>query len=247
VYQAAANQSAPAHEVVYLDGATGKSKTGYVIDGTIYEDAEGKIPASDYSQFCRADGMLYIRTPYGTIKTCEFDVLRNKQQEYDVQTYGVGMQDADGNLVGTMTIDGRVGPALDSYTSAPNGPGSISEDIFNQYYSTIAGTIPVKSVEDAIAEGLPADSGTVAEETANTYEAAPALSPAQTPSASGGPVPQDDGDGAASGDIGTELQSYTVQAIFGGDKKSEMSALLQAARRAQLQQYLSDLLLEDEI
>jgi hypothetical protein len=145
-----ANQTPPGHEVVYLDGATGQSRTGYVVSGAICVDAEGTLPASDYSQFRREDGLLYIRTPYGTIRMSDYHKLLNKQQEYDLATFGAPLYGGNGQVVGTAVSANEFSAPRASYTSAPNGPGSISEYIFNTYYSAVEGSTPELTVASAL-------------------------------------------------------------------------------------------------
>ena len=170
---AQADTAAPnpqAHEVQYLDAHTNTTKTGYVINGDAYEDEAGTIPVSDYSRFRTSDGVLQVKTPYGTIRAVDFDMLLEYQNRYDSQTFGQPIIDADGNIIGTARNDGDgmfVGAALDSYTSAPRGPGSISQEIFDQYYSGVAGTTPTQTVAEALAEEDAAGSGSDSETSAS--------------------------------------------------------------------------------
>jgi hypothetical protein len=155
---AEAETTAPAVEVLevrYLDGATNTTKTGYVINGMAYEDQAGTIPVSDYSRFRTADGVLQVKTPYGVIRSADFALLLQQQGRYDTETFGEAIINADGDIVGTVNFTNggmSVTAPRDSYTSAPGGPGTISQEIFDEYYTSVAGTVPVETVSGVLAE-----------------------------------------------------------------------------------------------
>lgn len=248
VLNAASGGASQGQEVQYLDGATGQTKTGYVIGDTLYEDAGGTVPASDYSEFRKTDGMLYIRTPYGTIRKSEFNVLLQKQQQYDVQTYGEPIYGENGLHTGTMTPAGKVEEPLSSYTSAPNGPGTVSEEIWNQYSTEIMGSgqeIPIEEVLPAVTE----ETGITATEETDAGVTAPVLSSGTEASA----VNSAAGDTAASdtgsnGTAGTAAgpQSEAVGALLDADRDAQIAARTAASRRALLQQYIDTMLLGDD-
>ncbi len=142
-------------EVRYLDGATNTTKTGYVINGMAYEDQAGTIPVSDYSRFRTADGVLQVKTPYGVIRSADFALLLQQQGRYDTETFGEAIINADGEIVGTVNYSSggmSVTAPRDSYTSAPGGPGTVSQEIFDQYYTSVAGTVPTEIVSEVVAE-----------------------------------------------------------------------------------------------
>ena len=162
-------------EVQYLDGATNTTKTGYVINGLAYEDPEGTTPVSDYSQFRTSNGLLHVKTPYGTIQATEYSQLLEYQSSYDTQTFGEAIHGINGVITGTASFndsDVTVTAPRSSYTSAPNGPGSISQEIFDQYYGSVAGTTSTITVGQLLEESTSEESGTTSSEaTAATSDA----------------------------------------------------------------------------
>ena len=246
VLNAASGSAAQGQEVQYLDGATGQTKTGYVIGDALYEDAGGTIPASDYSEFRKTDGMLYIRTPYGTIRKSEFNVMLQKQQQYDVQTYGQPIYGENGVHTGTMTPSGKVEEPLTSYTSAPNGPGTVSEEIWNQYSVELAGTgqeIPIEAVLPTATE----ETGIIATEETASGTTAPVLSVGTDTAASGAasatPAGAEAGADGGAGNTSAGPQSEAVETLLDADRNAQIAARTAASRRALLQQYIDTMLL----
>ena len=144
--------NAQAHEVQYLDRKTNTTKTSYVINGAAYEDEAGTTPVSDYSRFRTSDGVLQVQTPYGIIRATDFDKLLEYQGRYDTETFGEAVVNSNGNIIGTIKSGGfSVSAPRDSYTSAPSGPGSISQKIFDQYYTVVAGRTPITTVQAFLA------------------------------------------------------------------------------------------------
>ena len=139
--------------VRFLDGATNTTKTGYVIDGMAYEDQAGTIPVSDYSRFTTADGVLQIKTPYGVMRSADFARLLEYQSRYDTETFGEAIINKNGDIIGSVNFTGggmTVGAPRDSYTSAPGGPGTVSREIYDKYYTSVAGTSSTVTVAEAV-------------------------------------------------------------------------------------------------
>jgi hypothetical protein len=164
-----------AREVQYLDGATNTTKTGYVINGMAYEDQAGTIPVSDYSRFRTSDGVLQVQTPYGVIRSADYVLLMEQQGRYDTETFGEPIINENGDIIGTANFTNGgmlVGAPRDSYTSAPGGPGTVSREIFDKYYTSVAGTVPTETVSDVLAErGVTAAASETASAAADTDSA----------------------------------------------------------------------------
>ena len=237
--------NAPALEVVYLDGSTGQSKTGYVVGDTLYEDAAGQVPASDYSEFRKSDGILYVQTPYGTLRKTEFGLLLRKQQQYDAQTFGQPVWSSDGELVGTVKGEGNMTAPLTSYTSAPNGPGTVSAEIWSEHYSQVVGTIAAVTVEEVLPAGEASGDGTVVTQSSGS-ESTPTVQ-------SAGPATGTSAEAAATA-VGGSADDSAVLLSAGtssGTTTSELdaaviSARVAANRRALLQQYINAMLLDED-
>ena len=260
-------ESVPAMQVDYLDAATGQTKTGYVIGDGIYEDAAGTVPASDYSQFRKADGLLYIRTPYGTLRKSDFNVLLQKQQEYDVATYGEPVFDVDKNHIGTFTADNRITDPLSSYTSAPGGPGTISQEIWDQYYTEAMGSTTVTTVDQVLTESVGTYAVPETSTDAKTSETScVSASGVNSSSASTGATTEtdistsvaamtyvaaavsaesDNAAGGASTDSGQ--QSGAVSALLNTDQEEQIATRVAANRKALLQRYINTMMLDNDL
>jgi hypothetical protein len=275
---AGTSQSAKSYEVQYLDGDTGLTKTGYVFEDVLYADVGGTVVASEYSQFRKSDGLLYVQTPYGTIRTSDFAVLLQKQQQYDSQTFGQPVFDMEGNHVATSQGPGPFTDPLYSYTSAPGGPGTVSQEIWDQYYSEIAGSTPVTTVEEILAESAAADAETAESSYSGTGEQTTVLSaPAagatvsdvaatdvsttvatatyasaavsaaavSATAVSATTVAQTAQNPAGNTDAGA--QQNVPAALLEAERSDLVTARLVANRKAQLQQYINTMLLENEL